>query len=58
MVGDSATDLVAAHSVKIPNLYLLNSDKLEKEQNALNEFQKTRPGFAFKTIQNFSEVKL
>lgn len=58
MVGDSATDLVAAYSVKIPNLYLLNSDKIEKEQAVLNEFQKNRSGFSFKTIQNLSEVKL
>lgn len=58
MVGDSATDLIAAHSVQIPNLYLLHSEKFDKENAGLLEYQKNRPEFKYKTIKNFSEVQL
>lgn len=58
MVGDSATDLIAAGLVNIPALYLLKSDKQEKEMQSLREHALKKPSFHYKNISNFTEVQL
>lgn len=58
MVGDSATDLIAAFSMGVRNLYLLASDKTEKEKAELHCFQKENAAFKFSVIQEFKEVIL
>lgn len=58
MVGDSATDLIAADLVNIPALYLLKSDKLEKEVQSLREHTLQKTSFHYKNISDFTEVQL
>lgn len=58
MVGDSASDLIAAHGLGIKNLYLLGSSKLEKEKKSLQQFQKTQSDFEFRVAETLSDVKL
>lgn len=58
MVGDSATDLVAAFGVGIHSLYLVSSEKSDDERVALLEFQKDEPNFKFQEVTSFSDVGL
>jgi D-glycero-D-manno-heptose 1,7-bisphosphate phosphatase len=39
MIGDSASDLVAAHSAGVAHLFLLHSDKVFTEIQTLNDYQ-------------------
>jgi histidinol-phosphate phosphatase family protein len=58
MVGDSATDLIAADMVNIPALYLLKSDKQEKEAQSLRVHTLQKASFHYKNISDFTEVQL
>lgn len=58
MVGDSATDLIAADLVQIPALYLLKSDKQEKEIQTLQAHSLKKTSFHYKSISDFTEVQL
>lgn len=58
MVGDSATDLIAADLVHIPALYLLKSEKQEKEIQSLREHSLQKTSFHYKNIVDFTEVQL
>lgn len=56
MVGDSATDLIAAHGVGVAKLYLFNSEKISEEKSKISEFQKANPSLQYAVVANFSEV--
>jgi len=56
MVGDSATDLIAAHGMGLKKLYLFNSEKIAEEKSKISEFQKYEPLLQYSVITNFSEV--
>lgn len=58
MVGDSATDLIAADLVNISALYLLKSEKQEKEIQSLREHSLKKTSFHYKNIVDFTEVQL
>ncbi|MDG0815742.1 HAD-IIIA family hydrolase [Bdellovibrio svalbardensis] len=58
MVGDSATDLIAAHSAGVKHLHLFNSEKFAKEEATLREYQKNHPQFQFHVLKNLSDLKL
>ena len=56
MVGDSATDLVAAHGMGLKKLYLLNSEKVAEEKSKIAAFQKGEPSLQYSSVVSFSEV--
>ncbi|MNL66892.1 D,D-heptose 1,7-bisphosphate phosphatase [compost metagenome] len=56
MVGDSATDLIAAHAVGIKNLYLLSSEKVQKEQKSLEDFRAVDGRFSFELLSSLDKV--
>lgn len=56
MVGDSATDLIAAHLSGVRKLVLLKTSKAEKEIQALQKFQDYDGSFIFETCEHLSEV--
>ncbi|HEY1080517.1 MAG TPA: HAD-IIIA family hydrolase [Bdellovibrio sp.] len=56
MVGDSATDIVAAHGMGLKKLYLFRSEKVAEEKNKISEVQKSEPALQYSVITNFSEV--
>lgn len=58
MVGDSATDLMAAHAAGVKNLCLFHSDKFAKEENSLREYQKSHPDFHFQVLKNLTDLSL
>lgn len=58
MVGDSATDLIAAFGAGIRNLYLLSSDKFEKENKKLLGYQRQYPDFLYHVAPNLADVVL
>lgn len=58
MVGDSATDLVAAFGAGIGSLYLVSSEKTDIERAELIKFQQDEPIFKFSEVTSFSDVEL
>lgn len=58
MVGDSATDLIAAHAAGVAHLYLFSSDKFAKEEAALRTYQQSHPQFQFQTLQQLADLKI
>jgi histidinol-phosphate phosphatase family protein len=58
MVGDSATDLIAAHSVGIKKLYLLISEKLEFEKTTLDIFKEKKEDFQYTVLKNIEDLNL
>ncbi len=58
MVGDSASDLIAAHKAKVGKLYLLSSDKVSDEEAKLEKFTVSQSDFKYQTIHNFTEIDL
>ena len=56
MVGDSATDLIAAHSAQVANLYLFHSDKFAKEEEALREYQKSHPQLHYQVLKSLNDM--
>lgn len=56
MIGDSATDLLAAYSAGIQHCYLFHSEKFAKELETLNDFQKRHSEFKFSTVTDFSKI--
>lgn len=56
MVGDSATDLMAAHRAGIQNLRLLKGPHFENEKSRLVDFSRVHPQFGYQTAHNLSEL--
>lgn len=56
MVGDSATDLMAAHAAGVGSLYLLRSDKFLKEEASLIAYQKEHADLKFHTLQSLEDL--
>lgn len=58
MVGDSATDLIAAFSAGVGRLFLFHSEKIETEKQKLQQYQKENPCFEYETVTEHSAVKI
>lgn len=58
MVGDSATDLIAAQNAGIKHLYLLESEKVEAEKRVLEEFNLKKVELRYSILKNLEEVQL
>lgn len=58
MVGDSASDLIAAFGAGVGRLCLFQSEKIEKERNQLLQFQKENASFDFEVVIELSDVKI
>lgn len=58
MIGDSATDLIAAFTAGVSNLILLKSEKFEQEKERLLEYQKSFAHFRFSSAGTLDEVQL
>lgn len=58
MIGDSATDLIAAHSLGVKKLYLLTSEKVEKEEKTLKNFMSLEGTFRYDILTDFKNVIL
>lgn len=56
MVGDSASDLIAAADSGISHLYLYGSDKSASEVLKLQAYQRDNEGFKFVKIARFQEI--
>ncbi|WP_413577492.1 D-glycero-alpha-D-manno-heptose-1,7-bisphosphate 7-phosphatase [Bdellovibrio sp. HCB290] len=56
MVGDSATDLLAAYSAGVGKCYLFKSVKLEQERETLEKFRATNSGFNYQAISSASAI--
>ena len=57
MVGDSATDLIAAFGAGVRNLYLLSSDKMEKENQKLLVYKSQHADLQFQIATSFDYIK-
>jgi histidinol-phosphate phosphatase family protein len=55
MVGDSASDLLAAEQAGVGNLWLLKSDKV---QNEIEKLQRLRGDLKYHVIEKLSELRL
>lgn len=58
MVGDSATDLIAAFAAGVGRCYLFESDKSEQEKKALTEFSASHPEFWYQAISAAADISL
>lgn len=58
MVGDSASDLKAAHAAGVKKLYLLASDKTAKHQESLKSYQALHSDFQYQTVENLTDISL
>ncbi|MNJ96876.1 D-glycero-beta-D-manno-heptose-1,7-bisphosphate 7-phosphatase [compost metagenome] len=58
MIGDSATDLIAADSVGISQLYLLHSEKHSEEKKALEQVQALNKAFKFASLENLTSQEI
>ncbi|XGC80063.1 D-glycero-alpha-D-manno-heptose-1,7-bisphosphate 7-phosphatase [Bdellovibrio bacteriovorus] len=58
MVGDSASDLIAAYASGVQGLYLLSSPKLEQEKQELEKLQQHVENFKFSVAIKFGDVVL
>ncbi|WP_413586585.1 D-glycero-alpha-D-manno-heptose-1,7-bisphosphate 7-phosphatase [Bdellovibrio sp. HCB274] len=58
MVGDSATDLVAAFSAGVGKCYLFKSEKMEQERETLEKFRAANSGFNYQAISSASAISL
>ncbi|MNT72355.1 D,D-heptose 1,7-bisphosphate phosphatase [compost metagenome] len=58
MVGDSASDLIAAYSAGVRKLHLLDAGKLAEEKKKLVSYTETYPDFQFSEIKEFNAVRL
>lgn len=58
MVGDSATDLIAAHAAGVKKLYLFHSEKFAKEEATLRQYQNSQPTLHFQVLQKFADLKI
>jgi D-glycero-D-manno-heptose 1,7-bisphosphate phosphatase len=56
MVGDSATDLMAAYSAGVGHCYLFKSEKFEKERATLEKFRAENSGFSYQAISAASDI--
>lgn len=56
MVGDSATDLIAASAAGVQHCYLFHSEKFAQELEVLKEFQQRHSDFKFSTVTDFSKL--
>ncbi len=58
MVGDSASDLIAAYGVGIRKLYLVETPKAEQEIERLIGFTKEVQNFCFQSINDYQSLSL
>lgn len=58
MVGDSASDLIAAYSAGVGNLYLFDSGRNKNEQAELVEFAKLNKSFNFEIIADLAAINV
>lgn len=58
MVGDSASDLKAAHAAGVKKLYLLASDKIAKQQESLKSYQSLHADFTYQTVETLTDISL
>ncbi|MEK2690179.1 D-glycero-alpha-D-manno-heptose-1,7-bisphosphate 7-phosphatase [Bdellovibrio sp. GT3] len=58
MVGDSATDLIAAYSAGVGQCFLLKSEKFDQERETLEKFRLANAGFKYQAISEASEISL
>lgn len=58
MIGDSASDLVAASEAGLSHLYLVNSEKHEGEIALLESYRKKIPTFQYKTVKDLTSFEL
>lgn len=58
MVGDSASDLIAAFGAGVGRLCLFQSEKIEKERNQLIQYQQKNNSFSFETVTDLSNMML
>jgi histidinol-phosphate phosphatase family protein len=58
MVGDSASDLIAAYGVGIRKLYLVETQKVEQEREKLADFKKEFQNFIFQSIKEYQSLSL
>ncbi len=56
MVGDSATDLIAAFSAGVGSCYLFKSDKFVKERETLEKFRAENPKFSYQAISAAADI--
>lgn len=56
MIGDSATDLIAAHSAGVGSCYLFKSDKFQKERETLEKFRAVNSKFSYQAIVAASDI--
>lgn len=54
MVGDSASDLMAAYNFGVRNCYLLRTEKSDAQLKKLEQFKALNPEFAYQFIQGHS----
>lgn len=54
MIGDSASDLIAAFSAGVGSLLLLKSEKMDQEVAKLEEYKKREPSFMYQSINALS----
>ncbi|MGZ3774115.1 MAG: HAD-IIIA family hydrolase [Pseudobdellovibrionaceae bacterium] len=58
MIGDSASDLVAAFGAGVGRLCLFQSEKIEKERIKLLEYQQYESSFEFEIVEQLSAVQI
>ncbi len=58
MIGDSASDLIAAFGAGVGHCYLLSSAKIADAKEELQNFQSLNALFTYTTVQNFSDLKI
>lgn len=58
MIGDSATDVMAAYHAGIGQIYLLNTSRVSQEVQKLDSLKRLLPGLKYQTLRTFKEVVL
>jgi len=58
MIGDSASDLVAAADAGLSHLYLVRSEKFDGEVALLESYRKKVPAFSYKTLESLHSFEL
>lgn len=56
MIGDSATDLIAAFVAEVEDLILLHSEKFAQEKAVLEDFQEKNPKFRYREAFDLKSV--
>jgi D-glycero-D-manno-heptose 1,7-bisphosphate phosphatase len=58
MVGDSASDVMAAYHAGIGTIYLLSTDKIKAEVKKIQNAEKLLTGLKYQVVQDFTEVRI